>query len=166
MTSKQKSKFIIKPQKNYAKVIIYFGLLLLSIFYRWAILSRVGILPKDICSSQVMKNYLKQGGDPNAWLNTFSYSAPLVHCFTNVEDIKDINLFIQKGGNLNYVYWGGHTIWSEVEKPESALILFKYLRHAENLGDKEKQKLKLLLLSKSLKITILLLENGADINNT
>ncbi len=32
---------------------------------------------------------------------------------------------IEKGGDLNYRYWGGHTVWTEVSSPESALILFR-----------------------------------------
>lgn len=62
--------------------------------------------------------------------------------------------------------WGGHTIWSEVTEPESALILFQYLQQAEDLGVREKQNIKLLLLSKSLNITLLFLENGANIKTT
>ncbi|MEM6614209.1 MAG: hypothetical protein AAF652_18550 [Cyanobacteria bacterium P01_C01_bin.72] len=48
-------------------------LVIIAYFLKWGILSRLGIVPEDICSPQTMTKYLKQGGDPNAWRNDFDY---------------------------------------------------------------------------------------------
>ncbi|VEP13393.1 Ankyrin repeat protein,protein kinase family protein (fragment) [Hyella patelloides LEGE 07179] len=50
--------------------IVVFGLLMLLNSYKWGILSRIGIVPRNICDPKVMSKYLKQGGNPNAWRTT------------------------------------------------------------------------------------------------
>ncbi|MEL6439381.1 MAG: ankyrin repeat domain-containing protein [Cyanobacteria bacterium J06621_8] len=140
-----------------------FGVLILGSFYKWAIFSRMGIVPKNICSPQVMRNYLKQGGNPNAWRSDFDYSFPIVKCFAKFENPSLLDLFTSKGGDIYKNYWGDN-VWKEARSPESALMLFKYLENDDNISDQKKQDIILQLLSKSKSTTLLLLENGANID--
>ncbi|MEL6439382.1 MAG: ankyrin repeat domain-containing protein [Cyanobacteria bacterium J06621_8] len=141
-----------------------FGVLILGSFYKWAIFSRMGIVPKNICSPQVMRNYLKQGGNPNAWRSDFDYSFPIVKCFTEIKDQNLLDWFIEKGGDLNYKFWGGSTIWTELRSPESALILFRGVSKSNKFSASQKQSMTLKLLTKSEDIALFLLQNGANIN--
>ena len=61
--------------KNLSFLLLFMCFLLLLNSQKWLFLSRVGILPKNICNSQVMKKYLKQGGDPNIFRDTIDSSS-------------------------------------------------------------------------------------------
>ncbi len=136
-------------------------LVIVAYFFKWGILSRLGIVPEDICSPQTMTKYLKQGGDPNAWRNDFDYSFPIVKCFAKIEDQKTLDLFTKKGGNIYQNYWGD-TVWEEVRSLDSALILFKHLQQDSKISRKKRQKITFLLINKPEDIAIPLIEQGAN----
>ena len=137
--------------------VVALAVLILTNTFKWGILSRLGIVPENICEPKVMTKYLKQGGDPNAWRNSFAESYPIVGCFSESETQQLIELFIEKGGKIN-------SIANVIETPESSLILFRSVNKGNKFSDRQKQKITLKLLAKSQNITLLLLQNGADIN--
>lgn len=128
---------------NYRKALLYssifiFGVLMLLNYYKWGILSNLGVVPEDICEPEIMTNYLIKGGNPNARRTPFwdrSYS--VTDCFADIDDRKLIS------------------------SPQTALILFKHRAKFDRINE---QKFTLELLAKSKEITLLLAEHGANLH--
>lgn len=120
--------------------------------------------PSNICAPEVLKQYLEEGGDPNAteYVSGGVYSP--ARCFNLMEDNPDLlELYIAKGGRLMYEY-GNVMLGERATSPKSVLLLFNYVRqHPDRFKPKRQQKIIIELLSKSRKTTLLLIENGADI---
>ena len=121
-------------------------------------------VPKNICSSEVMEKYLKEGGDPNASRYLGSGFYPIANCFNLMDDNPELlELYIAKDGKLMYEY-GNVMLGERVTSSKSALLIFQYLQqYPDRFSSKQQQKIIIELLSKSRSISLLLIENGADI---
>ena len=64
----RKPQLLVKRNKVSLVKVMVSVTLALSILntFKWGILSRIGVLPRGICETSTLQDYLKHGGDPNA----------------------------------------------------------------------------------------------------
>jgi serine/threonine protein kinase len=139
--------------------------------YKWAILSRLGYLPLGICNdSNLMKNYLETGGDPNVnfpkYWSRFEPRIFLLDCIID-RDIsqktikENIELLIAKGVDLNNS--NHHYLSLAVANNSKDLVEFLIVKGAD-LNTKDNSGKTPLFYANQQGMVKLLISKGADIH--
>lgn len=152
--------FFILKIFNYLKLAVGFILATINLF-NFVFNNKI---PSNICAPEVMEQYLKKGGDPNAKQYVSGGVYTPARCFNLMEDNPDLlELYIAKGGKLMYEY-GNVMLGERATSPKSVLLLFDYVRQHQDISKPARQqKIIIELLSKSREITLLLIEKGANL---
>lgn len=158
--------------------------------YKWGILSRIGVLPRGICETATLQNYLKHGGDPNARIGDLArklsgideriinynskYDAkygiaslnlptnfPLIFCASP----EGTEMLIKHGANVN-ISEAGNLILYKAALSDDVNLIKMLLEHGANpnLSFNKYSVVSELVLLRKKEILKLVIKYGANVN--